>query len=183
MPKCIRSRGHWLTRVYQTRVSQSSVGIRPQWVILPWVSDPGESIFRGYQTPVSQSSMGIRLPVSQSSVVITYQTPPGRLTCRSIRPQGVMFWQIFFFYRYMYSQPRPRVLLLILNSITVRSAAPQTSLRGGPGPRFEPETGDLEAGTVTTRPLHHHLPGYQTPRSHVLADFILLPVWYPARGE
>ena len=34
------------------------------------------------------------------------------------------------------------------------SAAPQTTLWGGLGPRFEPGTGDLEARTLTTRPPH-----------------------------
>ena len=34
------------------------------------------------------------------------------------------------------------------------SAAPQITLWGGPGPRFEPGTGDLEAGTLTTRQPH-----------------------------
>ena len=34
------------------------------------------------------------------------------------------------------------------------SAAPQTTLWGGPKPRFEPGTGDVEAGTLTTRPPH-----------------------------
>ena len=33
-------------------------------------------------------------------------------------------------------------------SITVRPAAPQTTLWGSPGPRLEPGTGDLEAGTL-----------------------------------
>ena len=39
-----------------------------------------------------------------------------------------------------------------LFSITVWSAAPQTTLRGGPWPRFKPGPGDLEAGTLATRP-------------------------------
>ena len=34
------------------------------------------------------------------------------------------------------------------------SAALQTKLWGGPGPRFETRTGDLEAETLTTRPPH-----------------------------
>ena len=38
--------------------------------------------------------------------------------------------------------------------ITVWSAAPQISLWGGPWLIFEPGTGDLEAGTLTTRPPH-----------------------------
>ena len=39
---------------------------------------------------------------------------------------------------------------------TARSAAPQTTLRGGPRLKIEPGTGGLEAGTlpVTTRPPH-----------------------------
>ena len=45
-------------------------------------------------------------------------------------------------------------VLLYLYSITVRSAAPQTTLWGGPGPRIEPGTGDLEARTLTNRPPH-----------------------------
>ena len=46
------------------------------------------------------------------------------------------------------------VLLHYIHSITVSSAAPQTTLWGGYGPRFEHGTGDLEAGTLTTRPPH-----------------------------
>ena len=34
------------------------------------------------------------------------------------------------------------------------SAAPQTTLWGGPGPKIEPGTGGLEARTLTTRPPH-----------------------------
>ena len=45
------------------------------------------------------------------------------------------------------------VLLYYLYSITVWSAAPQTTLWGGPGPRFEPGLGGPEAGTL---PLDHH---------------------------
>ena len=40
-----------------------------------------------------------------------------------------------------------------LYSITVWSAAPQTTLWGGPEPRFEPGPGGQEAGTL---PLDHH---------------------------
>ena len=39
-------------------------------------------------------------------------------------------------------------------TITVWSAAPETSLWGVPGPRVEPGTGDPEAETLTTRPPH-----------------------------
>ena len=39
--------------------------------------------------------------------------------------------------------------------LTVRSAAPRTALWGGPEPRFEPETGGLEAGTLTSITDHH----------------------------
>ena len=48
--------------------------------------------------------------------------------------QGLGFYYFYYFF-----------------SITGWSAAPQTTLRGGPGPGFEPGTGDLEAGTLTTR--------------------------------
>ena len=34
---------------------------------------------------------------------------------------------------------------------------PSNHTVGGPGPRFEPKTGDLEAGTLTTRPPPHLL--------------------------
>ena len=43
-----------------------------------------------------------------------------------------------------------------LYSITVWSAAPQTTPWGGPRPRFESRMDDLEAETLTTRPLDHH---------------------------
>ena len=46
-----------------------------------------------------------------------------------------------------------RFILNHLYSITVWSAASQTTLWGGPGPRFEPGTGGPEAGTL---PLDHH---------------------------
>ena len=45
-------------------------------------------------------------------------------------------------------------LIHYLYSITVWS---QTTLWWGPGPRFESGTGDLEAGTLTTRPPHLHI--------------------------
>ena len=45
------------------------------------------------------------------------------------------------------------VLLYYSYNITVWSAAPQTTLWGGPGPRFEPGTGGPEAGTL---PPDHH---------------------------
>ena len=44
-------------------------------------------------------------------------------------------------------------ILYYLYSITVWSAAPQTTLWGGPEPRFEPGLGGPEAGTL---PLDHH---------------------------
>ena len=55
----------------------------------------------------------------------------------------------------MFIQPtEPRFLIPVLSlcNITVRYSA----LWGGPGPRFEPRTGSLEAGTLTTRPPHLH---------------------------
>ena len=55
----------------------------------------------------------------------------------------------------MFLQPtEPRFLIPVLSlcNITVRYSA----LWGGPGPRFEPRTGSLEAGTLTTRPPHLH---------------------------
>ena len=56
------------------------------------------------------------------------------------------FYYFFSAYRVL------QFLIHYLYSITVRSAAPQTSLWGGPRPRFEPGKGDLEAGTLTARP-------------------------------
>ena len=49
---------------------------------------------------------------------------------------------------------------LIYYSITVWSAAPQTTLWGGPppGPRYEPRPGDPEAGTP---PLDHHTSSHE----------------------
>ena len=62
--------------------------------------------------------------------------------------EAVLLLYIFFIISFIYSPPRPRVLLHFLYSITVQSAAPQTTLWGGPPrPRFEPRTDDLEAGT------------------------------------
>ena len=55
---------------------------------------------------------------------------------------NVFFWNL---------QP-PRVLILYLYNMTVWSAAPQTTLWGGPRPRFEPMMGNLEEETLTTRP-------------------------------
>ena len=59
---------------------------------------------------------------------------------------------------YNFSQPGPSFLLLIYLYSTVftkRSADPQTTLLWGPGPRFEPRTGEtIVAGTLITRPPH-----------------------------
>ena len=56
-------------------------------------------------------------------------------------------WHQIFFNLFM------GFLLYYLYSITVWSAAPQTTLWGGPGPRIEPGPGGPEAGTL---PLDHH---------------------------
>ena len=57
-------------------------------------------------------------------------------------------------------------LLYYLYSITVCSAAPQTTLRGGPGARFEPGPGGPEAGTLPqdllSRPTHLQVQNFQT---------------------
>ena len=73
--------------------------------------------------------------------------PPDQLTLRSgfhyyyfVRTAHRGLWFIFY---YCYSI-----------TVCVWSAAPQTTLWGGPGPRFEPGTGCLEAETLTTRPPH-----------------------------
>ena len=52
--------------------------------------------------------------------------------------------QLFFF---TYSQQGIVFHYLIFTILTARAAAPQTALWGGPRPRFEPGTGDLEAET------------------------------------
>ena len=61
---------------------------------------------------------------------------------------------IYFFKSFFYW-----VLLYYLYSITVRSAAPQTTLWGGPGPTFEPGPGGPEAGTL--------------PLDHICTDFLI----------
>ena len=73
---------------------------------------------------------------------------------RQIRPsQIITYWltsvqnNIFFFAH--------QRLVFNTGFFTVRSAAPQTALWEGPGRRFEPWMGSLEAGTQTTRPPHH----------------------------
>ena len=62
------------------------------------------------------------------------------------------------------------VLLYYLYSITVWSAAPQTSLWGGPGPRNEPGPDGSEAGTL---PLDHH-----TSKGFCLFSQVI-PYWLP----
>ena len=57
---------------------------------------------------------------------------------------------IFFFFFDLFMGV---LFLIFLYSITVSSAAPQTTLWGGPGPRFKPGPGCPEAGTL---PLDHH---------------------------
>ena len=54
---------------------------------------------------------------------------------RPAKQQALSFYNFFFIHH--------------LYSITVQSAAPQTALRGGPGPRIEPGMGSLEAGRDT----------------------------------
>ena len=55
----------------------------------------------------------------------------------------------------IYSPPTPlEGFFITFYSNTVWFADLQTTLWGRPGPRFEPGTGDLEAGTLTTRPPH-----------------------------
>ena len=54
-----------------------------------------------------------------------------------------------FFFINIYSLQRPTVLPHYLWSV-----APQTTLWGGPLPRYELGTSDLEAGSLTTRPPH-----------------------------
>ena len=44
--------------------------------------------------------------------------------------------------------------ILFVQYYSVICRPSQTTLWGGPGPRFEPGTGDLEARTLTTRPPH-----------------------------
>ena len=46
---------------------------------------------------------------------------------------------VFLFFFLFYSPPRPRAFILYLYSFKVWSAAPQTTLWGGPRPRYEPE--------------------------------------------
>ena len=58
----------------------------------------------------------------------------------------------FFFFSRFTAHLGLGFFILNLYSITVWSAAPQTSLWGGPGPRIKPGTGDPEARTLTTRP-------------------------------
>ena len=53
------------------------------------------------------------------------------------------------------------------------SAAPQTTLCGGPGPRFESGTGDLEAGTLTTRQPH-----LLSRSPHLLTKNALPMIWF-----
>ena len=60
---------------------------------------------------------------------------------------------IFFIFRFT-AHLGEGIILYCIVCITVWSAAPQTTLWGGPRPRFEPRTGDLEARTLTTRPPH-----------------------------
>ena len=55
--------------------------------------------------------------------------------------------EYIFFFRF--TAHRDLSFHTFLYSITRLSAAPQTTLCGGPGPRFEPSTGDLEVGTPT----------------------------------
>ena len=58
-------------------------------------------------------------------------------------------------YKYVFSKVNfffIRVLTHYLDSITLCSAAPPTTLWGGTRPRFEPGMGHLEAETLTTRP-------------------------------
>ena len=43
----------------------------------------------------------------------------------------------------------------IIDSLEITRVS-QCGLRGGPGPRIEPGTGDLEARTLTTRLSHHN---------------------------
>ena len=67
-------------------------------------------------------------------------------------------WYILFF-----RPSRSRFLIRYLYSITVRSAAPQTALSGGPGPRFKPGTGSLYCRSRKTTyhtSLNHHSSWY-----------------------
>ena len=43
----------------------------------------------------------------------------------------------------------------ICTVFTEQSAAPQTALWGGPGPRFKPGTDCVDEGTLASRPPHH----------------------------
>ena len=72
---------------------------------------------------------------------------------------GFYFTSLFYYKFIFYNTPRPGVLLHYLYSIVVWSAAPQTTLLGGFGSRFQLGMGGLEAGTLTTRP--PYLLGYR----------------------
>ena len=85
---------------------------------------------------------------------------------------------------FSYSLPRPIVQYLLL---AVRSAASQTTLWGGLGPRFEPRTGGLEAGTLTTRP-PHLLMNKNNPRIQIRIGKAVLPnsdwiISYPCMNQ
>ena len=107
-------------------------------------------MFRHSSWPISMKKNSLTLHV----LPITFEwkrtqiTNGDRMVTRKIHTTSLVFICTYFF---LYSLPRPRVLLHYFFSITGWSAAPQTTLRGGPGPGFEPGTGDLEAGTLTTR--------------------------------
>ena len=67
---------------------------------------------------------------------------------------------VFYLYLYLYN-----------TVCTALCAAPQTTLWGGPGTRFEPGTGGIVAGTLTNRPPHLprlFLRGYCLPYHLVL---------------
>ena len=81
---------------------------------------------------------------------ITYVTQE-RLFVLGDSAESNFFFFIFFSLQHAEAY---RVLLHYFYSITVWSAASQTTLWGGPIPRFEPGTTSLEAGTLTFRPPH-----------------------------
>ena len=61
---------------------------------------------------------------------------------------------IFFHFLLLTAHQGLEIYYFIFQSI--QSIAPQTAQWGGPGPRFEPGMGDLEAGTPTRLPIDHY---------------------------
>ena len=91
------------------------------------------------------------LVFKKNVIILTVIMYPACYSHQQSAAYSISVWKLIFFI--IYTLPRPRVLLHYLYSIKVRYAAPQTTLWGGPGPRFEPGTGDLETLRLKKRQL------------------------------